>query len=95
MKVIKGSFNIAKSLGYTANLDDDLSALYNANPGVVLWGHLVIDCLPLATNTVGIQVWGEFTFHCKFYKLAQVTDSVYVKKETDKDDDEQVIIDSG
>ncbi len=53
MKVIKGSFNIAKCLGYDANLDDDLSAAVNANPAVVLWGHLLVDALPLATNTVG------------------------------------------
>ncbi len=26
MKVIRGKFNIIKTLGYTANLDDDLSA---------------------------------------------------------------------
>ncbi len=54
-----------------------------------------MDCLPLATNSVGLQVWGEFTFHCKFYKLAQVTESVYVQKENDKEDDEQVILESG
>ncbi len=70
VRCLRGSFNIAKVLGYSSNLDDDLSAAYNANPAVVAWGHLVVDCLPLSTYNVSLQVWAEFTFHSKFYKLA-------------------------
>ncbi len=42
-KIFKINYNIASVLGYATNIDDDLSAAYNANPSQVAFGHLGVD----------------------------------------------------
>jgi len=44
--IFNKSYNIAKILGYAANIDDDLSSLVSTNPAQVVYLHITADTVP-------------------------------------------------
>ncbi len=62
------SYNIAGVLGYNANIDDDLSAAYNANPSQVAFGHFGIDTIPTG-QTPTVKVLVEACMYAEIYDL--------------------------
>ncbi len=61
------SFNIASTLGYRENVDDDLSALVTSNPAQICYLHLALDTLTGGTSGVGVKV--EFEIYADLYDL--------------------------
>lgn len=74
-RTFSGKFNIAKVLGYTMNIDDDLSSLVTTNPAQVLFLHLTADTIPSA-ETFSLQCFIHLKFSCKFYDLKAVNESL-------------------
>ncbi len=73
---IQKRFNIASILGYLENVDEDLSAVYNANPVQVAFGHLSIE--PVSGAALSSYVMVEMEFYAQFFDLKTIGDSLTV-----------------
>lgn len=55
-------------LGYKENVDDDLSALYTANPAQVAFFTIMVDH-PNFSSAYSVNMVLEFKFYAKVYDL--------------------------
>lgn len=90
---MRGTYNVAKLLGYSANIDDDLSAIVSTSPSKVLYLQIIVDTIPSA-NTAGCQCWLKFRFRAKFYGPALLAVSYTMPQPKDKNEDDNDNFDS-